>query len=118
MTFISNETIGKLYVKLYVNLCVVDLRLRAQTIVNYKNYSLHRTNLAPERHYCIIAKKRQRYLSLTKQVTGGLANKRQSDIKNPFGRSHLSSGWHYPAFEQPEHDLPYVYHKVTQFKPS
>ena len=117
MTFISNETIGKLYVKLYVNLCVVDLRLRAQTIVNYKNYSLHRTNLAPERHYCIIAKKRQRHLSLTKQVTGGLANKRQSEIKNPFGRPYM-----YPvdAIIQLLNNLSmvYVYHKVTQFKPA
>ena len=50
VTFISNETIGKLYVKLYVNLCVVDLCLRAQTTVNYRNYSLRCTNLARQRH--------------------------------------------------------------------
>ena len=35
---------------------------------------------------CILPKKRQKHLSLTRQSTGGLANERQSDIKNLLGR--------------------------------
>ena len=39
VSFISSEAIRNLYVKLYMNLCVVDLCLRALTIiVNYRNY--------------------------------------------------------------------------------
>ena len=38
----------------------------------------------------ITAKKRQQHLSLTKQATAGLANERQSDIKNPLGRPQIA----------------------------
>ena len=40
---------------------------------------------------CILAIKRQRHLSLTKQATGGLRNERQSDIENPLRRCSQAS---------------------------
>ena len=46
MTFISNEAIRNLY----ENLCVVDFRLLALTMVNHRNYWLHPTNLVRQRH--------------------------------------------------------------------
>ena len=58
VTFISKEKIRNLYLKLYINFCAFDLHLRALTIVNYRNYWLHPTNLVQQWHlyYCKIAK--------------------------------------------------------------
>ena len=105
VTFISNETIGKLSVKLYVNLCVVDLRLRAQTIVDYRNYSLHRTNLAWQRHLYYSEKATVTFVPY--QTSDRWVGKRATERhqKSLWKASYSSSGWHYPAFEQPEHGL-------------
>ena len=48
VTFISYEAIRNSYIKLYVNLCVDDHS--APTMVNYRNYWLHPTNLVRQRH--------------------------------------------------------------------
>ena len=55
------------------------------------------TNEQKDSDTCILAEKRDRNLSLTKQATGGLANERPHAIENPLGRPQLVGGCYLQA---------------------